>query len=80
MAEFFGLEELKNFCPATEDPGKNPVRLDFAGKNQSEIAALIQRNYPIFTDDAMLRTSPSDFEEIRKHYDYRAEFYTELTI
>lgn len=74
VARHFGISELMDFYPQTEDEGKNPQKLELDGLNQAEIASVLQRNYPIFTDDQMLRSDPERFEELRKNYDYRAEF------
>lgn len=40
-----------------------------------EVASVLQYNYPIFTDDFMLRMSPESFESLRSTYKYRREFY-----
>lgn len=74
VARHLGISELLDFYPRTENPDKNPQKLWLSGLNQAEIASILQRNYPIFTDDAMLRAEPERFEDLRKHYDYRAEF------
>ncbi len=74
VALCLGIEELLDFYPQAEDPEKNMVELDFEGKNQAEICCLLQKNYPIFKDDKALRENPGRFEELRKSYDYRAEF------
>ena len=44
-------------------------------KKQGEITSALQYNYPIFTDDFMLRMDPGAFESLRSHYQYRREFY-----
>ena len=46
-------------------------------KTQGEIAAVIQYNYPIFTDDFIFRLNPGKFVELRSNYKYRREFYVE---
>ena len=43
--------------------------------SQGEIAAIFQYNYPVFTDDFILRMNPENFEKIRTEYQYRREFY-----
>ncbi|MCQ2146323.1 MAG: 4-phosphoerythronate dehydrogenase [Bacteroidales bacterium] len=75
VANFLGIDELKDFYHENEDPELNPIKLDLIGKNQGEIASLIQYNYPIFTDDFMLRMIPDNFEAYRSEYKYRREFY-----
>jgi erythronate-4-phosphate dehydrogenase len=50
-----------------------PVHLDLKGMNQGEITSVLQYNYPIFTDDFMLRMDPSSFERLRSEYRYRRE-------
>lgn len=75
IAHFFALSELYEFYPETDLPSLDAVRLDFLGKSQGEIAALIQYNYPVFTDDFLFRTNPGEFEEMRKNYHYRREFF-----
>lgn len=74
VASHFGIQDLMDFYPQTDDPAKNMAELDFDGKNQAQICCLLQKNYPIFKDDKALREDPGRFEELRKDYDYRAEF------
>ena len=75
VARHFGIEELKDFRPVTEDPSLLPTGLDLWGRSQGEIAAVMQYNYPIFTDDFLFRSSPDSFEKLRSEYNYRQEFY-----
>lgn len=74
VAEVLGIPQLLDFYPENGDPAKNPVHICIDGKNQAEIASLLRNIYPIFNDDSRLRSEPDRFEELRKHYDYRAEF------
>ena len=75
LARHFGFRELESFSPVAEDGGLKAVGIDVDGKNQGEIAAVLQYNYPIFTDDFLFRSAPSDFERLRSEYNYRNEFY-----
>ena len=75
VARHFGIEALKDFRPVTEDPSLLPTELDLWGRSQGEIAAVMQYNYPIFTDDFLFRSSPDSFEKLRSEYNYRQEFY-----
>ena len=76
IAEHFGIKELIDFYPAPEGlPECKPVVLDLANKNQGEITAIFQYNYPIFTDDFLFRMDPSKFDEMRNHYQPRSEIY-----
>ena len=75
VARHFGFEQLRFFRPATEDENLKPVAIDLKGKTQGEIAAILQYNYPIFTDDFMFRTEPRGFEQLRSQYQYRREYY-----
>ena len=77
LARHFGFKELLDFRPATEDENLKPVAIDLKGKTQGEIAAILQYNYPIFTDDFLFRSSPDSFERLRSEYNYRREFYIE---
>ena len=77
VARFFEIEDLYEFYPADEEAGHEPVLLDLTGKNQGEIAALFQYNYPIFTDDFRFRMDPGNFEKMRSNYQYRREIYVE---
>lgn len=74
VARHFGIEQLYNFYPV-QLPEDVPQRLELAGKNQGQIAAVFQYNYPIFTDDFMFRMAPDDFERLRENYNYRREIY-----
>ena len=74
LARHFGIEPLKDFRPALEDENLSPTTLDLWGRSQGEIAAVMQYNYPIFTDDFLFRSSPESFEKLRSEYNYRREF------
>ncbi|MBR2064985.1 MAG: 4-phosphoerythronate dehydrogenase [Bacteroidales bacterium] len=77
VAEHFGIEELKDFFPVYELSDHQPLHLDLKDKNQGEIAAVFQYNYPIFTDDFRFRMEPHKFEKLRSEYQYRREIYVE---
>lgn len=73
VAKHFGLEALEDFTPEDDVPEHQPVHLDLKGKNHGEIAAVLQYNYPIFTDDFRFRMEPHKFEKLRSEYQYRRE-------
>ena len=75
VAHYFGIQSLYEFYPKTDLPENEAVKLDLKGLNQGEIAAGLQYNYPIFTDDFMLRVAPEDFDKLRAEYKYRREVY-----
>lgn len=77
VAEHFGIEDLKDFFPVDEFSDHQPLLLDLKGKNQGEVAAVFQYNYPIFTDDFRFRMEPHKFEKLRTDYQYRREIYVE---
>ncbi|MBQ2550792.1 MAG: DUF3410 domain-containing protein, partial [Bacteroidales bacterium] len=77
VARHFGIDQLYDFSPESENPELSPIKLDPTGKSQGEIAALMQYNYPVFTDDFMFRIEPEAFERLRGEYSYRREFYIE---
>ena len=77
IARHFDIGPLKDFTPVLEDENLQPVSIDLEGKTQGEIAAILQYNYPIFTDDFLFRSSPSSFERLRSEYHYRREFFIE---
>ena len=72
-AAFFGIDGLRDFFPQGGSKELSPRYMDLSGKTQAEIAEVFQDNYPIFTDDFALRSSPGDFEKIRSEYAYRRE-------
>ncbi len=74
VAQFFGLAGLSDYFPTTEIVEYQPVKIDFLGKTQGQIASNIQYNYPIFTDDFMFRMNPDRFSDLRADYSYRREF------
>lgn len=74
VARYFELKELYDFFPKSPEDSTPAIHLDFSGKTQGEIAATMQYNYPIFTDDFMFRTNPSGFDRLRAEYRYRKEF------
>jgi erythronate-4-phosphate dehydrogenase len=77
VAGFFGIAQLYDFYPYSDLPEHEPVKLDLKGKNQGEIAAVFQYNYPIFTDDFRFRMEPGNFEKMRSNYQYRREILIE---
>ena len=77
VAGFFGISQLHDFYPHSDLPEHEPVKLDLKGKNQGEIAAVFQYNYPIFTDDFRFRMEPGNFEKMRSNYQYRREILIE---
>ena len=77
VARFFGIKELYEYFPPCNVKELEAVKLDLRGKTQGQIASIMQYNYPIFTDDFMFRSNPSEFESLRANYQYRREFYTD---
>lgn len=75
VAHYFGITELYEFFPKTDLPENEAVKLDLKDLNQGEIASVLQYNYPIFTDDFMLRLNPENFDKLRSEYNYRREVY-----
>lgn len=75
VAHYFGITELYEFFPKTDLPENEAVKLDLKDLNQGEIASVLQYNYPIFTDDFMLRLNPENFDSLRSEYNYRREVY-----
>lgn len=75
VAHYFGITELYEFFPKTDLPENEAVKLDLKDLNQGEIASVLQYNYPIFTDDFMLRLNPENFNKLRSEYNYRREVY-----
>ena len=77
VAECLGIEALKDFSPDDSEEDRQPVRLDLRGRTHGEIAAVLQYNYPIFTDDFRFRMEPHKFEKLRNEYQYRREIVLE---
>ena len=77
IARFFGIEPLYEFFPETPLAELEAIKLNLRGKSQGEIASVLSYNYPIFSDDFMFRMNPSGFENLRRYYSYRREFYVE---
>ena len=75
VARHFGIKPLMTFRPVLEDESLAPMCIDLWGRTQGEIAAVLQYNYPIFTDDFLFRSNPGSFERLRSEYNYRREFY-----
>ena len=75
IARHFGIDPLRNYMPEPENADLAPIGLDVHGRSQGEITALLQYNYPIFTDDFLFRMDPDSFEQLRIDYNYRREFY-----
>lgn len=73
VAKHFGIRELEDFTPEDDVAEHQPLHLDLKGKNHGEIAAVLQYNYPIFTDDFRFRMEPHKFEKLRSDYQYRRE-------
>ena len=75
IARHFGIRELEDFRPVNEDENLCPVCICPKDKTQGQMAAILQYNYPIFTDDFLFRSNPGSFEKLRSEYNYRREFY-----
>lgn len=75
IARFMNITDLYNFVARTEIMEYQAIKLDVLDKSQGQIAAIMQYNYPIFTDDFMFRMNPTKFEELRTNYSYRREFF-----
>ncbi|MCR5003758.1 MAG: DUF4301 family protein [Bacteroidales bacterium] len=73
LARFFGFGDLYDYFPETPEE-MTKVDIDVTGMAQGACAARFQYNYPIFSDDFMLKTEPEGFENLRNHYNYRKEF------
>ncbi len=77
VARHYDIKGLYHFFPSSKIPEHQPLRLDLRGKTQGEIASVLQYNYPIFSDDFLLRTMPSNFEKMRSEYRFRREIYVD---
>lgn len=77
LARFFSIEPLYDFFPETPLAELEAIKLNLKGKSQGDIASVLSYNYPIFTDDFLFRMNPSGFENLRRNYSYRREFYVE---
>lgn len=75
VARVLGINKLYEFYPTKDVPEAESVKLSLAGLRQGEIASILSYNYPIFTDDFFFRLDPGSFEQMRKDYNYRREFY-----
>ena len=75
VARFFSIKDLYDFYPQTDIMEYQAVKIDVTDRTQGQIAAILQYNYPIFTDDFLFRTNPTKFEQLRTNYRFRREFY-----
>lgn len=75
VARFLKIAPLYEFYPPTGSLELQAAKLDVRGKTQGEVAAIMQYNYPVFTDDFLFRSNPDAFEWLRENYQFRREFY-----
>ena len=75
VARYFGFSELFDYFPKPDIEGMDSIHVDVIGKSQGEIASIFQYNYPIFTDDFLLKMAPWAFSDLRIKYKYRREFH-----
>ena len=75
IARFLSIKELYDYFPTTDNMEYQAVKIDVLDKTQGQVAAIMQYNYPIFTDDFMFRMNPTKFEQLRSNYQYRREFF-----
>ncbi|MBR4826977.1 MAG: 4-phosphoerythronate dehydrogenase [Bacteroidales bacterium] len=75
VARYLGIKKLFDFFPDPQGQPADAIKLDLRNKNQGQRTSILQYNYPIFTDDFMLRIAPQDFESLRANYRYRREFF-----
>ncbi len=80
VAHRFGIVSLYDYIAEVASPEIQPVQLDFTGKNQGQIAAILQYNYPVFSDDFLFRMDPDGFERIRSEYRYRREIFIDYNM
>lgn len=71
LADFFGLEPLKDFQPQGVPMPETPVITPDPGH---AVRDCVLASYDVLRDDALLRGSPETFEAQRKHYPLRREF------
>jgi erythronate-4-phosphate dehydrogenase len=77
IAQFFGIEALKNWYPETipPPPMDTIIRLDGNGKSKEQIVyESVTHTYPIWKDSNILKNSPQTFENQRGDYWIRREF------
>ena len=75
IARFLSIKELYDYFPTTDNMEYQAVKIDVLDKTQGQVAAIMQYNYPLFTDDFMFRMNPTKFEQLRSNYQYRREFF-----
>lgn len=75
VSRYFGITDLYEFIPTGDIETMSAVHVDVNGMTQGQIASIFQYNYPIFTDDFMLRMAPETFSRLRLDYRYRREFF-----
>ncbi len=73
VAQFFNIEELKNYLIPQILPNTN--RLNLQNLEQEQIAKQLLEIFPIFEDSKRLKDGPENFEQLRNNYNYRREFY-----
>ena len=71
LAEHFGIDELKDFHPATGLPSTIAFPLS---RDEQLTACLLTSLFPFLSLDRSLRENPSAFEELRNNYPLRHEF------
>jgi len=77
VARFYGISQLFEFFPEAEVAELESIKLDLKDMDMGQVAAKLQYNYPIFTDDFMFRIAPQDFQKLRETYRYRREYYVD---
>lgn len=80
IANRFGITPLYSFIAEVSSPEIQPLKLDFTGKDQGQIATIFQYSYPIFTDDFLFKMEPHNFEKMRSEYHYRREIYIDYNM
>ena len=77
FCSFFGLEDLKDWYPASIPPPPISTELSIDGSGKSDeqiIYEAVTHTYPIWEDSDRLKNSPATFEEQRGRYWTRREF------
>ena len=72
LAEFFGIDGLRNFKVTAVPPPENPV-IELKSATDGVAAAVLQ-SYDIDRDSRALRSAPDHFEQLRNDYWLRREF------
>lgn len=73
LAHYFKIDELKAFQLKLDPPENSPINAELEKSEFDLLCLVYTQTYGINRDSSLLKSSPAQFEDFRKHYPIRRE-------